>query len=250
MGEKIASLVLSLLAGVALAADPPGLSVAGSEPQVAQVAGGLNDMRPLFPLNGIGDCFASHAIETGKARSALSGAHVHGTNLPHLIVIQFGSPASSSVADSAVNDSVGRVFFKGSPLQIFNPIIGGVTIRIVSANHSLWTRTNERQENELMNEVAFPVGGKLYFHVTVSVSARIQSFPFSSNNGTSPFVESATRFSQTRPHAAIVADAVAGESRDVSVLNSRIEFGHDLRLQRGLCQERSEGVGTLTPLAF
>lgn len=195
----------------------------------------------MSPVQTFNDSVNSHRRNTlvGGDTCFRLASGVPCQNIGNVGVAQLGFPVSFADRPTrkqlswplrSVSHGIVVVGAAGIPPQVAKPVIPRISVE-VAALHSFRARANEGCQNETVNQQESVAD----FDSPVSLPAGLQDsmFPFVTTDLTPATSVAEARLTPLGQHAAVVANAVAGESEraKIAVLDSL--FGsHDSRLQK------------------
>src|ERR1700682_238292 len=150
-------------------------------------------------------------------------------NVSNILFGQPGQRTSCAPEIRPMSDSIGMVLHLCSPAQVGEPVVRGISIEM-TALHSFGTRTDERLEDQSVDEHVFEatfaketnpgVGMLSWLDVEPQQVPSVRQDP--SDSSARLFIGRAL----ARPDRPVVADSVAGVAWDLAVFNGRIGSRH------------------------
>ena len=97
-------------------------------------------------------------------------------NTIHLLFSKFTHPISTSTVMTPVNDTISHVLFSRTPTKVFNTIVARIAIQM-TAFHTIRTRTNKSQQNQMMQGVLLRMPTKPHSDMPAVAGTSFQPHP-------------------------------------------------------------------------
>ncbi len=181
-------------------------------------------------MNSLSECHAESGNTIPKAKVGNREMVSPFFETLSLAVVHVQFCATHSIV-SAISVIIAGVFFLGSPYKILKAIVCFYAIQMPTL-HAAWTRTNKSQQDKPMNTKCL-VSSTLWRRkvngvIPFAIDGEYQRTPIIREHPSLP------AFLPRHPHAAVVANAIAGPVRNVAILNSFID-SHDLQFSQTVC---------------
>lgn len=191
--------------------------------------GTSGDVRPQLAIDESTDLAVGGAVSTGQS----SQAHPSGmltADFSDCILGPRGCGIALASQIGSARQSVRGIRHLCAPSEVGGAVVESVAV-IVAALHPIRARADEGHEHQPAN-LATPAAQNDDV-VPSRRDLRPQASPVIADDGFGPPTATQANLLHARPHAAIVADAVAGEPWHVSVNHCRLVNSHRRRLQTG-----------------
>ena len=184
---------------------------------------------PCLPSHDVKHTGSTNAIAGSQSRDADHAFFVLGTDLTNQFFIDDGEWVPSAEQQCALCKTVPGIGFASIPSQIGDAVIRRVSVRSVARNHARRTRANKSLQDQPVNGACASLQPHLQVPVLIA-DPRGELPPHLGDFAPASSYEAAVTTHdsvfQTCPHAAVVADSVAGQSVDVAVRDRRIGLSH------------------------
>src|SRR5258708_1931957 len=177
--------------------------------------------------NNVADRGLADRVLLGKLSLRVETRRVVVPNATNGLCFKLSRPISLSALVGAIQKLVSAIGLFCIPANVTQHIGISALVREVPTVHASGPWTNKRLQNQAMSFPTVPLGVSVDDDLRIPISIkRLAEFP-PRPHSTTPVSITAT------PDRTITASAVAGEVRDVSILNGRIKLRHGSHLLQG-----------------
>lgn len=199
-------------------------------------------MTPRLQIGDSANLGTTYAFPSGNARKAFAIGCAR-SNVTNILCREFGRALSFATSLRAMLLFVCVVILIGVPTQIGKAIVLLVAI-VVAGHQAIWAISNKGNQNKKVNPTSglctIPTQDDV--QVTSAITLRLELSPSFAKDTETAFAPKWMRLRPATLYCAIVLDAIAGKTDDISVADGRLSGSHDSLLESGLWLEQAAPV--------